>query len=602
MWQTLESLRSHDVLSDIDIELARLLAEQDPQVDWEVVLGACLASRAPQHGDTCIHLRKWAGQPLLEDNELEAIAPSLEKWRKALASSDLVGEPGVFRPMILEQDRLYLQRYWAYERDIAEDLPLRAEKLVADVDIAVLKASLDRLFTPSQQDGADHQKLAAAMAVLRRLTMVAGGPGTGKTTTIARLLAALLEQPGSEMARIALAAPTGKAAARLQDSIRRAKRELPVSPEIRDRIPETARTLHRLLGARTTSIYFRYNRDRPLPFDLVVLDEASMVDMALFAKLLQAVPSNARLVIVGDRDQLAPVEAGAVLREIPAHDRRFSQQFGDMLAEVTGDVIPTSSEAKALDDSLIELHHAHRFSEGGLNVLVEAVKAGDAASAQEVLIREEYPAVHWQALPSTDEEKIHFVRELVEGFSPLLKVAISADSQAAFTAYRSFGVIDALRQGPMGSEALNMHIETELRRQGRIPSHGFWYPGRPVLVTQNDYRLGLFNGDVGIALPDGGKLKVCFETVGGDYYSLSPSRLPAFETAYVVTIHKSQGSEMEKVRLLIPESTKDLNSRELIYTGTSRAQQSLTVYCNQSTLKQAIATTMRKSSGLNSKL
>ncbi len=603
MWAALQALREREVLSDVDLELARLLAELDPQADWPVILGACLASRAPQRGETCLDLAARAGAPIPEDDEPGAEAPGLEAWRDALAGSGLVGDPGNFRPLILEGDRLYLQRYWAYEARIAEDLIRRAGEPADDVDEAALQGSLGRLFPEPPEEGPDWQRVAAAVAVLRRLTVITGGPGTGKTTTVTRLLAALLEQPQGEELRIALAAPTGKAAARMQEAVRHARAELDLEESPKERIPAEARTLHRLLGARSDSIGFRHDRDNPLPFDVVVVDEASMVDVALFAKLLDAVPPKARLVIVGDRDQLAPVEAGSVFGEIATGDNGFSKAFGKQLGEIVATELPFADSPVPLADNLVALQRTHRFrDEGGLGPLVRAVRAGDPEAAMAVLRDTTYPDVNWQAMPEVREEWDHLVKELAANFEPLIEAAKTGDAEKAFQAYRAFGVLNAMRQGPRGSEALNRQIEHALRLKGAIPARGNWYPGKPVLVTQNDYRLKLFNGDVGIALPDNGGLKIHFETPDGGYRALTPNRLPAFESAYALTVHKSQGSELERVELLFPEATLGLNSRELLYTGVSRTIRRLNLRGTEAILRKGIASPLKRASGLAPKL
>ncbi|KPV40327.1 hypothetical protein AN478_07335 [Thiohalorhabdus denitrificans] len=590
-------------MDDVDVELARLLAEQEPAADWPVLLGACLASHAPQQGDTCVDLAARAGRPLPEGEEPLATAPDREAWREALAASALVGAPEDFRPLILEGDRLYLQRYWAYEARIAEDLRARAAAPTRAVDGDALRAALERLFPDPPAEGLDWQRVAAAVAALRPLTLITGGPGTGKTTTVARLLAALLEQPSTGGLRIALAAPTGKAAARMQEAIRHAKAELPLDDGLKARIPEEARTLHRLLGSRMGSTQFRHHRDNPLPFDVVVVDEASMVDVALFAKLLDAVPHGARLVIVGDRDQLAPVEAGSVLGEVAAGEPAFTPEFARALAPLAGAEPPAADRPGPLANTLVALRHTHRFGDdGGLGPLVRAVKAGDAEAALEVLDDPGQPGVERRPLPQEAAEGEALIRELAAGFADLIEAATAGDPEAAFRAYRSFGVLDAMRHGPWGTEALNRRLETALRRQGRIPAHGTWYPGRPVLITHNDYRLGLFNGDVGIAVRQQGGIRVVFETPDGGHRSLTPARLPAFEPAYALTVHKSQGSELGRVELLLPESASALNSRELLYTGISRAKRGLTLRADEATLRRAVTQPLARASGLGPKM
>jgi exodeoxyribonuclease V alpha subunit len=263
------------------------------------------------------------------------IAPPLADWRTALRQSPVVGRPGDYAPLILDDaGRLYLYRYWAYERQLAEDVLRRLADEPSGVDIPRLRAGLDRLFPPAGDAEVDWQRIAAAVAVLKQFCVISGGPGTGKTTTVIRILALLAEQAARPL-HIALTAPTGKAATRMQEAIRLARDRLPVSPAIREAIPGEAMTIHRLLGYRPGSVRFRHDRDNPLPVDALVVDEASMVDLALMAKLVRALPPRARLILLGDKDQLASVEAGAVLGDICGDSTGFSPAFRERLIEAT---------------------------------------------------------------------------------------------------------------------------------------------------------------------------------------------------------------------------------------------------------------------------
>lgn len=603
IWPTLNRLRSLEALSDLDLELARFLARQDPEAGYGVLLGACLASQAPHQGHTCVDLARQASSSICRDDPEGTLAPSMEQWQQDLHQSSLVGSPGDFCPLILEGNRLYLQRYWSYEAAIAADLRQRGAQTIPEVDRAALQASLDGLFNEAYTEGPHWQKTAAAIAVLRRLTVITGGPGTGKTTTVTRLLAALRQQPGGKDLRMALAAPTGKAAARMQEAIRQAKAALCPFLEGADSvIPEQAFTLHRLLGARSGSSRFRHHQGHPLACDVLVIDEASMVDVALFAKLLAAVPDTCRLIIVGDSKQLAPVEAGNILGPIAELAAGFTPNFRQLLAEATGTSLPETEAADAvLSDCQVELQQTHRFATAsGLGRLLEAVKTGNAAQAQTIL-QDNYNDLTWEGLPDKGPEEL--VPRLLGHFKAVLAAARQGDAPKAFAAYRSCGILNALRQGPWGSTALNLACERHLRHNHGLPPSTHWYPGRIILITQNDYQLGLFNGDIGITLPlADGRLQVAFETPDHSYRYLPPTRLPAFEVAFVLTVHKSQGSEFHHVTLLLPPCETPLLARQLLYTGLSRSRESLSLIAEPRSLEQACTTQLQQTTGLTAKL
>ena len=292
----------HTSSTALDRRFASCLQQFDPCMDESVKWAASLASQAVGEGHVCLDLRRYAGVEIEPGQRL----PPVKAWQQRLSASPVVGRKGEFKPLIIEDERLYLARYWHYETQLAARLTARAGESCPDIDLPRLAADLDRLFAHNAGLALDWQKSAAAIAVLRRLCVISGGPGTGKTSTVARLLAALQSQADGGL-RIALAAPTGKAAARMQDSIRLQKRSLDLPDHIIASIPETASTLHRLLGARTGSAHFRHDRGNPLAVDVVVVDEASMIDLALLSKLMDALPSKARLILLGDKDQLAAV-------------------------------------------------------------------------------------------------------------------------------------------------------------------------------------------------------------------------------------------------------------------------------------------------------
>ena len=344
----IERLLQQGILSDLDIQLGRFMAKLSGGESPEIALAAAMASHYQGEGNICVDLSSVAGKPLLEDGTKPFLFPELKKWQSILEKSPVVGRPGEFRPLILDGSRLYLYRYWDYETKLANILKARTAGDWEKVDEGALKDGLARLFPEDGQEETDWQKVAAFTSVMKRFCVISGGPGTGKTFTVAKILALLLEQPGAEKIRIALAAPTGKAAARLQEAIKNSKEKLNCREEIKKLIPEEASTIHRLLGSVPDSPYFRHNAENPLSAEVVVVDEASMVDLALLSKLAQAVPPTARLILLGDKDQLASVEAGAVLGDIcdTGKVHGYSQNFCDVLKKSAGENVACPSRGR----------------------------------------------------------------------------------------------------------------------------------------------------------------------------------------------------------------------------------------------------------------
>jgi exodeoxyribonuclease V alpha subunit len=520
----------------------------------------------------------------------------------------VVGRPGEFRPLILDhRGRLYLYRYWDYEQRLAQDLLSRVNDDPTEVDEERLRAELTRFFPQGTgRDLTDWQKVAATVAVLKRFCVISGGPGTGKTSAVVRLLALLVRQPNGRRPRIALVAPTGKAAARLQETVRLTKWQLGLSET--ETIPEDVTTIHRLLGARSNSVYFRHDRINPLPLDVLVVDEASMVDLALMAKLVAALPPQARLILLGDKDQLASVEAGAVLGDICGGVPGFSENWRRRLEELSGEVIPAGKAvASPLGEAIVLLKHSYRFAEqSGIAKLAQAVNQGQGERALALLEAGGFPDLVWQSLVSPRELRERLTASLIRGYRPYLeKVKANAEPDQVFAAFNHFRLLCAQREGVAGVEELNRLSEAVLQSRSLITPRPTWYPGRPVMITRNDYDLRLFNGDIGIALSDpnaDGRLRVFFQTTAGRWRGFPPSRLPEHETVYAMTIHKSQGSEFNHVLMVLPLETSPVLTRELIYTGISRARQMVELWANPRVFKSAVVLGLKRSSGLREAL
>jgi exodeoxyribonuclease V alpha subunit len=603
IFEQLDAARDAGRARDIDIEFSRWLCGLAGTPNDSVAIAAYLASARTAHGDVCADLGRLADRrDVVEGTDLAT--PPLDEWISNLGKSPLVGAPGATCPLILDDaGRLYLQRYWRFEQDIAGHLLSRSRES-RDVDIDVLRSGLGRLFPQNGAD-VDWQKVAAASAVLRSLAVISGGPGTGKTTTVVKILALLVEQSKGQPPAIALAAPTGKAAARLQEAVAAAIDALDVSAEVRAAIPRKASTLHKLIGARRGKSSTYHNEGHPLAIDTLVVDEGSMINVALMSKLLRALPATARLVLVGDKDQLSSVEAGALLSSICGDAGRYGVEFGERLKSVLGFDLPLTSGPAGLSDSIVVLRKNYRFSEtSGLGMLANLIREGRGAEAIAALRNRTISGATYYAIGT---ERSSFVEELRNrsgvGYAEFVEaVRARFPSDEVFRRFGAFRVLCSHRTGPYGAEAVNRHIEVALGLNSEGGEGRTWYAGKPVMITENSYDLRLYNGDVGLILPDPAdedRLICMFEGAGGEAMrKLPPARLPRHETAFATTIHKSQGSEFDKTLIVLSPEFTDLLTRELIYTAVTRSRGLVEILCNDAVLEKAIATRTQRSSGL----
>ena len=486
---------------------------------------------------------------------------------------------------------------------IAADLRQRAAE-TSTVDLQRAAELIGQLF-PGSGSGKepDFQQMAAALALLKPLLVISGGPGTGKTHTVARILALLQalhkEKQEDKPLRIALAAPTGKAAARLEESIRTAKKGIP--DQLSQPIPEKAQTLHRLLGFRPNAAAFRFNRDNPLPLDLLVLDEASMIDVVMMAALLEAVVPTTRLILLGDRNQLASVEAGSLFGDLcGSGEIRWSTALGKLMEQLTGTGgLPLSSSAPLLADSVILLQTSYRFQDNsGIGCLAAAVNNGSMAEVDQVT-DSNFPDL--QVVRFTGQERQQWLeQQIILGFQAMVT---APTLEEGFAAMERFRFLCALRRGPAGVEGINRLADRVLRKAGLIAGDTEWYQGKPIIIRRNQYEMQLFNGDTGILWQDEkDQLRAWFKQADNSLYPVTPARLPEHDTAYAITIHKAQGSEFEQVLLLLPEEDSRVLSRELIYTGITRAKKSLILCSSAKILAQAVQRKTRRYSGLADRL
>jgi len=519
------------------------------------------------------------------------------------------------RPLILDtRNRLYLYRYWEYENNLSQLIKKRVDQGVVDLNMQLLKQSIRRHFPEDHHPAVDWQKVAAVTAVLKKFCIITGGPGTGKTFTIAKILVLLLEQASEAGLEIRLAAPTGKAASRLQESIKKAIGSLDCSDEIKQAIPAEVYTIHRLLRPIPDSPYFRYNFENPIPADIVVVDEASMVDLAMMSKLVEAVPLSARLVLIGDKDQLASVEAGSVLGDIcdRNHLHGFSDGFRSTFWELTHENLNFGSQTCApkpgLQECIVVLQKSRRFAaDSGIGALGQSVNCGDTEKTIALLKNANDPSVVWYEIGSATDFYYRLAKEINDGYSEYLKIK---DPPLALAHFNRFKILCALKIGSFGVDAINKLAEKVLFQHNLIQldpkSDPVWYRGRPILITNNDYNLGLFNGDIGITMPDpsagNNDLFVFFPGNAGETRRFAPYRLPEHETVYAMTVHKSQGSEFDKVVLVLPDRDYPVLTRELVYTGLTRTRKKISIWATRSILACAISRPIIRTSGLREAL
>lgn len=653
-------------LRPLDRAFAAFLHDQAPDAPPLLLLGAGLASHQLGRGHVCLDLARTLDEPdltlsLPPEEDAEPDPPprpaaclagvDLQAWQAALDHPGLVGEGEGASPLVRVGPRLYLRRYWDYERSIGAALRRRVErgdKLLGVPATDALRPWLERLFAADRPaaSGVNWQRIACALAARSAFSVITGGPGTGKTTTVVRLLAllqGLALEAGRAPLRIRLAAPTGKAAARLNESVAGAVGRLALPPgepgeAVRAAIPTEVSTVHRLLGSRPDSRRFRHHAGNPLPLEVLVLDEASMVDVELMACVLAALPPQARLVLLGDKDQLASVEAGAVLGDLcqRAEVGHYTGVTAEWLAEVSGEQVPEryrDPQGRPLDQHIVMLRDSHRFgADSGIGELARRVNAGRAEQVDALWdSRRDGGDIAWRRLRDVEDPALERLivaggpaerdAESRYGYRRYLQVMLEARpddaydparrdrwARAVLDAYGEFQLLCALRGGPWGVEGLNQRIARVLAGEGLIEAERQWYPGRPVMVTRNDYGLGLMNGDIGVTLsvphdrdPERRMLRVAFLASDGSgrVRWILPSRLTAVQTAYAMTVHKSQGSEFVHTALVLPERDNPVLTRELVYTGITRASRWFTlVTVGEQVLRRAVERRVQRVSGL----
>lgn len=636
----------------LDLALVRFFDRLLPEQDRLVLLALTLVTHQLSRGHTCLDLKAvlenpdWylALPPEEDQSEPYTDLPSvllsgvdLENWCSVLAASKLVdykphcSDEADAAPLVLDHYRLYLRRQWHYETESASRLLLASQQLVPDWP--ELQSDLDALFGVQSAVEIDWQRTACALASRRALTLIAGGPGTGKTTTVVRILALLQHHARrlGEQLEIQLAAPTGKAAARLSESIGGAIEKLPEN--YRADIPAEVSTLHRLLGVIPGKGRYRFNVHNPLSADLVVVDEASMIDLELFHGLLTALKPSARLVLLGDKDQLASVEAGAILGELCSEADRggYSETTLAWLKSKEIDLNGwITNQGRTGEQSIhqctVMLRKSHRFSDSsGIGQLARAVNAGDLPKVRAIF--EQQPLGLQRIKIEGDglrvfKRLICAERAPVQGYLSYLRwlatkplrlaqlndPEIEVWANTLLDKFNLFRLLTSVRRGSRGVEGLNRLCEQILTERRLINASSEWYAGRPAMVIENDYTLGLMNGDIGICVTvedDQARVqqRVLFKLADGRLKWVSPTRLQQAETAFAMTVHKSQGSEFAHTALILPQCNNPILTRELIYTAITRAKEQFTLLdSNEQVLEEAVSERIVRASGLYSRV
>lgn len=675
MLNQLQILEQQGVIRALDYQFAKLI--HSLQSDPLLTLAAANVSFELGQGNVCMSLASDSHPTLfgMATSDSTGLADTLhvprEEWLDRLEASRIVGNGSEPTPLVLDQQRLYLYRYWHFERNVASFLKSRSAEAL---DTKEIKVILQRLFqrdypfiirqcagkseaeqkaaiikwldieaseslhwpaiikaVNQSEGGADAldqlipesaclnwQKIAAALAASRSFSVISGGPGTGKTTTVTRLLALLVElglKHRDVVPDIKLVAPTGKAAARLTESIGGALTRIHCSEDVRSKIPTQAGTLHRLLGVIPGKPGFIHNKNNPLHLDILVVDEASMIDLPLISHLLDALPDHARLILLGDRDQLSSVEAGSVLGDIcAAASFGYSPQQSKLLEKLTGQALsgigpittetcPDTKPDPAVSDSLCLLRKSYRFdAHSGIGSLAKAVNNGDSSSLT-ALVTSGFDDIEFYSITRNSGYQ-QLIQQCVDYYQQyLMLLQQRAEPQHILEAFNQFQLLCALREGPFGITGLNEEIQNALQQNGLIDISGQWYEGRPVLITRNDHGLGLYNGDIGITIRGADdRLRVVFQLPDKTIREYLPSRLPEHETVFAMTIHKSQGSEFANVAMVLPDKDNPVITRELVYTGITRAKSRLTIFAELDILLKAAKSPTQRQSGLFQRL
>ena len=597
--KTLSDFLAQHGMRDIDIAFAGFISRQQGASQLEVLLAAAL-SNALGDGHSCLYLNQlpsWL-QAYLNHKQLNLA--------ELLPDCQLIAKSEEYLPMVVDGECLYLHKYWRFERGVAKKLIQLANSntlLQADA----VKQTLSSLFPQSDQQ-VDWQKVAVAMAMQQQLAIITGGPGTGKTTTVTKLLAAITLLD-NETSIIKIVAPTGKAAARLAESIKQNVNRLDVAEDVKKQIPSEAQTIHRLLGSKANG-KFVHDANNPLHVDILVVDEASMIDLPLMYRLLDALPEQAKLILLGDKDQLASVETGTLLGDLCKDVNLTTTDIGfgwsesrcnelSSLTEQSINLMPVthySERQQRLIESTVGLSRSYRFAgDSGIGKLAKAINQSHVSGVLEHLSHGDIDYLN-------GNETARLIDICASQYSEYLKRFQQGESYfSVLNAFFNFALLCSTKEGDVGVKSLNLAIENKLKSLGLINHMQRFYAGRPVMITENDYSVNLFNGDIGIILPDeNGHLMAWFLTETDEPRAVLPARLPSHETVFAMTIHKSQGSEFNTVACALPwqGGLSAHITKELIYTAVTRAKKRFVLLADKQVLLEGVTRKVKRSSGI----
>ena len=595
----LAKIKKHLLQNNLDFNLYTLASFIHNSIPLATEFGlwlSVLVQHEVAQGNVCIRVEtieeksralNWVSLPIESD-----LIPSI-------LASNIVGMGNDEMPLILDGHRLYLNRFYHNEKSICDHLLLRTDKISVSDET---KQQILTLFQPS--DKVDFQQLAIVNSLKHSLSIISGGPGTGKTWTVGKILEALLLQQSSQHTlKIQLAAPTGKAAARLSESIQSLRKTMSVDEKIKQWIPQQAVTLHRLLGIHRYTHRARYHQNNPLDCDVLVLDEASMIDQQMMATICKAITQNCKLILLGDKDQLSSVEAGSVFADLCGGLRHtsFSEEYCEELKLHFNIQISAQLTDYKLADNVVVLQKSRRFDDAsGIGQLARLIKHGEVENSV-ALLKQSQPlfGLNWQPIAAQDVRS-RFKRQSYQTYTSMVR----ADSiQQAFEQFHQYQILCAVWAGPMGVDSINELVEQWVKAENHIDLQQEYYQGKPLIMMQNLYPFDIQNGDVGILWPDDqGQLRVWFQQSNTEYRSLSLSQCPTHKTAYAITVHKSQGSEFEHVLMVLPEAMTPVSTRELLYTGITRAISSVEIWASEQILKASIQQKTERVSGLMQRL
>lgn len=593
--EKLEKWKKSGFISALEVEFTRFLLQISPEENENVLLAAAACVYAQSNGHVCLDFQKWDDEFLFNEpgTDIKITERLKSDCISALEKSVLVSSGKELQPLALEGERLYLHRFWKFEEELTEWINKKSSVL-NDIAEEEKKALRSLLVPKGVLFETNWQHLAVMLSFMKDLVVISGGPGTGKTYTVLNIIAAHKIANAGKSYRIALAAPTGKAARRLMDSIEEGKEKLSKEHQSEIDISDSALTVHKLLGANFRGSQFKYNEQNKLPYDMVVIDEASMLDITMWVRLIRAIGITTKLVVLGDKDQLASVEAGSILGDICGGTNTFSPEIADHVAGINGMEVPTTKVEPAINDCVVFLTKSYRFGEeSGIGNFAQAVNNSDAKQAISILEDPNFGDVNWLQ-PTVKNLEMVVSEYAVEHYKDYISI-----EEERLEASNRKKILCALRRSDFGIEAFNARIEHKIRQNLNLLTSREWYQGRIVMATRNDAVLKIRNGEIGI-YEEGRPGNIKFE--GEQAIKISSTRLKEYEPAFSITIHKSQGSEFDEVAIILPSQINSILSKEILYTAVTRARRNTLIIATEEILKKTIERSVSRNSGVKNKI